>query len=144
MSKELGASAPAEIVGRVPLEATPARPGATTWRGRGRGPTLRVRRSALPPLLSRIQLRARLRVGVAPVAGRQLDGVHVDLPEQSCSRFIGAAVSRVVETPIEVDWTGPSDLTVTVPAADLRWRMRGASTPVTRSMNLMMSIMPAC
>ena len=64
-------------------------------------------------------------------------------PEQSCPRFIGAAISRAVETPIEVDWTGPDELAVRVPAADLAWRMTVKSTAVTRMMNLMMSLMPA-
>jgi hypothetical protein len=64
-------------------------------------------------------------------------------PEQSCPRFIGAAISRAVETPIEVEWTGPAELAVRVPAADLDWHMRVTSTPVTRMMNLMMSLMPA-
>jgi hypothetical protein len=64
-------------------------------------------------------------------------------PEVSCPRFIGAAISRAVETPIEIEWTGPFELAVRVPAAGLRWRMRMASTPVTRLMNAMMALMPA-
>ena len=63
-------------------------------------------------------------------------------PRQSCPRFIGAAVSSVVETPIEVDWTGPFDLSVRVPAGELDWNMRIADTPVTRMMNVMMAMMP--
>lgn len=64
-------------------------------------------------------------------------------PELSCPRFIGADVSRAVETPIEVAWSGPFELAVRVPAAGLDWRMRMASTPVTRLMNVMMALMPA-
>lgn len=64
-------------------------------------------------------------------------------PELSCPRFVGAAASRVVETPIEVEWTGPLALAVRVPAAGLDWRLRLASTAVTRFMNAMMSLMPA-
>jgi hypothetical protein len=64
-------------------------------------------------------------------------------PELSCPRFIGAAVSRVVQTEILVDWTGPSDLTVNVPEAELRWVMHVASTPVTTMMNAMMGVMPS-
>jgi hypothetical protein len=64
-------------------------------------------------------------------------------PELSCPRFVGAAASRVVETPIEVEWTGPLALAVRVPAAGLDWRLRLASSPVTRLMNAMMSLMPA-
>lgn len=64
-------------------------------------------------------------------------------PELSCPRFIGAAVSRVVQTDISADWTGPSDLAVDVPAANLRWRMRVSSTLVTMMMNAMMGVMPS-
>jgi hypothetical protein len=64
-------------------------------------------------------------------------------PELSCPRFIGAAITRAVETPVELEWTGPAALAVRVPAADLRWQMRLASTPVTRLMNAMMALMPA-
>jgi len=85
--------------------------------------------------------------GYASVWHRAADGawtVYTSIaPEQSCPRFIGAAISRAVETPIEVEWTGPSELAVRVPAAGLHWTMRLASTPVTRMMNFMMSLMPA-
>jgi hypothetical protein len=64
-------------------------------------------------------------------------------PAESCPRFIGAAIARAVQTPIELDWTGPERLEVRVPAADLRWELHMASTPVTRMMNLMMALMPA-
>ena len=64
-------------------------------------------------------------------------------PELSCPRFIGAAVSRVVQTDITVDWTGPSDLTVEVREAKLRWLMHASSTPVTKMMNAMIGVMPS-
>ncbi len=144
MSRETRASAPAEIVARASLEALLTRPGRDEVAGFvvvgqpfASGDLLCLRRfpaSTFGP-------------GYASVWHRSPGGswtVYTSiLPEQSCPRFIGAAVSRVIETPIEVDWTGPSDLTVTVPAVQLRWRMRVASTPVTRMMNLMMSLMPA-
>jgi len=64
--------------------------------------------------------------------------------ELSCPRFVGAAASRVVdETPITVNWTGPSDISVQVPSANLQWSTRVTSTLVTRLMNIMMSAMPA-
>lgn len=64
-------------------------------------------------------------------------------PELSCPRFIGAAVSRVVQTEVTADWTGPSELTVAVPEAALRWHMTLSSTPVTTMMNAMMGVMPS-
>jgi len=63
-------------------------------------------------------------------------------PAQSCPRFFGAAVARAVETPIEITWTGDFDLSVRVPAADLRWELHVGSSPITRLMNLMMALMP--
>jgi hypothetical protein len=64
-------------------------------------------------------------------------------PRQSCPRFIGAAATRVVETPIAMEWTGPSALVVRIPEAGLRWDMRMAPTPITRLMNYMLALMPA-
>ena len=64
-------------------------------------------------------------------------------PEVSCPRFIGSAISRAVETPIEIDWTGPRQLSVRIPAVNLHWEMRLARTPITWIMNLMMAAMPA-
>jgi hypothetical protein len=64
-------------------------------------------------------------------------------PEQSCPRFIGAAISHAIVTPIELEWTGSAALSVRVPAADLRWDMRFENTLVTRLMNAMMALMPA-
>ncbi|HQZ11991.1 MAG TPA: hypothetical protein PK286_03820 [Devosia sp.] len=64
-------------------------------------------------------------------------------PELSCPRFIAAAVSRVVQTNIAADWAGPSDLTVEVPESALRWLMRVSSTPATKMMNAIMSVMPS-
>jgi hypothetical protein len=64
-------------------------------------------------------------------------------PEVSCPRFFGAAASRVVQTPVELAWTGPADLEARVPAEGLRWTVRLAGTPVTRLMNAMMAMMPA-
>jgi hypothetical protein len=64
-------------------------------------------------------------------------------PELSCPRFIGAAAYRVVQTPIELEWSSPSELSVRIPEADLRWDMRIAGTPVTRLMNFMMAFTPA-
>jgi hypothetical protein len=64
-------------------------------------------------------------------------------PELSCPRFYGAAIAHTFTTPVEIEWKGPFELAVRVPAADLRWDMRLASTPVTRLMNVMLALMPA-
>jgi len=64
-------------------------------------------------------------------------------PDRSCPRFIGSAVSRVVETPIELQWGGQFDLTARIPAAQLIWKLHLANTLLTRLMNLMMAWTPA-
>jgi hypothetical protein len=85
--------------------------------------------------------------GYISVWHRALDGrwtVYTSIaPEQSCPRFVGAAVSRVVETPIALTWSGGADLDVRVPEPRLRWTLHVESTPVTRLMNGMMACMPA-
>ncbi len=64
-------------------------------------------------------------------------------PALSCPRFIGAAVSRVVETPIHAEWIGSSDLSVAVHEANLTWHMHVSDTPVTTVMNAVMGLMPS-
>jgi hypothetical protein len=64
-------------------------------------------------------------------------------PELSCPRFVGAAVSRVVETEILAEWAGSSDLEVEVPLAKLHWHVKVSDTPITQMMNAMMGLMPA-
>lgn len=68
---------------------------------------------------------------------------HTVAPELSCPRFIGAAVSNAVQSPIELEWTDPSRLRVRVEEADLVWEMELGATLVTRIMNSMMSLLPA-
>jgi hypothetical protein len=63
-------------------------------------------------------------------------------PEVSCPRFIGAAISRAVRTPIEIEWTSPRELRVRIPEANLLWEMRLGTTPIVWMMNLMMAVMP--
>jgi len=64
-------------------------------------------------------------------------------PELSCPRFVGSAASRVVQTEISANWTGPAALEVDIPDAGLRWVMQMASTPITTMMNAMMGLMPS-
>ena len=84
--------------------------------------------------------------GYASVWHRAPDGrwtVYTNgAPELSCPRFVGAAASRVVETPVEVRWTGSSDIAVAVPGEQMLWTLHLGVTPVTRLMNAMMAAMP--
>ena len=143
MSQEFRASDPASVIGRTPVEARHARPGRDDVGGFAvigqpfeSGDLLCLRRCPV----------TTFGPGYVSVWHRSNAGswtVYTSIaPEQSCPRFVGAAVSRVIETPIEVEWTGPSDLWVHVPEAELSWSMRVASTPITRIMNIMMGLMP--
>ena len=144
MSHRSQISTPADVIGRARLDALPARAG----RDDVAGFALVGQPFASGDLLClRCFPASSFGPGYASVWHRSPEGSWtVDTsvrPDLSCPRFIGSAVSRVVETPVEVEWTGPSDLTVSVPAADLSWQLRAASTPVTRMMNAMMALMPA-
>lgn len=68
---------------------------------------------------------------------------HSVAPELSCPRFVGAAISRAVQTPIEIEWRGPRQLRVRVEEVHLVWEMELGATPVTRTMNAVMSLLPA-
>ncbi len=145
MQQETRLSGPGDLIGRWPREALRPRPGRDDVAGFAvvglpfaSGDLLCLRRfptSTFGPGYASVWHRA-------PAGDWTVyTSVAADL---SCPRFIGAAVSRVVaETTVEVEWTSPTDLTVRVPAAALRWTMRVRSTPVTRMMNVMMSVMPA-
>jgi len=63
-------------------------------------------------------------------------------PLQSCNRFFGSAVEAFHRTPIALEWTGPRSLRIDVATAGLVWESRFASTPATRLMNLMGSVLP--
>jgi hypothetical protein len=67
---------------------------------------------------------------------------HSVAPELSCPRFVGAAISRAVQTAIEVEWTGPKRLRVRVEEAELVWELELGATLVTRTMNAVMSLLP--
>jgi hypothetical protein len=69
--------------------------------------------------------------------------VYHSIPAQlSCPRFVGAGITRAMETEVTVEWTGPRELQVQVPAADLHWELRLTASPVTRLMNAMLALMP--
>lgn len=63
-------------------------------------------------------------------------------PLQSCNRYFGNEVDSFERTPIEIDWTGDSALSIRIPSAHLDWDAELASTFATRLMNGMGSLMP--
>lgn len=82
--------------------------------------------------------------GYRSVWHRDPDGrwtFYQDQPaELACTRYFGAEVDEVHEGPIEIDWTGPRRLEVR--SGDLEWATELQSTPVTRLLNTMVSILP--
>ena len=144
LNRRSSSSAPAEIVGHAPIEPPRARPGRDDVAGFA---VIGLPFASGDLLCLRRFPATTFGPGYTSVWHRSSAGswtVYTSVaPELSCPRFIGAAISKAVETPIDVAWTGPSALDVRVPAADLRWSMQLASTPVTRLMNIMMSLMPA-
>jgi len=63
-------------------------------------------------------------------------------PQQACTRFFGAQVSRAVETEIVVTWTAPSRFRVEIPAESFEWDVRVESTAATRLMNVAARALP--
>lgn len=77
---------------------------------------------------------------------RRPDGswsVYADAPpELSCARYFGAAFSQTAYAPVTGSWSGPFNLTVTVPGV-LSWRIGLESTPATSALTAMAGKMPA-
>lgn len=144
LNRDASSSAPAEIMRRAPSQPPRARPGRDDVAGFA---VIGLPFASGDLLCLRRFPATTFGPGYTSVWHRSSAGmwtVYTSIaPELSCPRFIGAAISKAVETPIEIEWTGASSLEVRVPAADLRWSMHVASTPVTRLMNLMMALMPA-
>lgn len=69
--------------------------------------------------------------------------IYADVaPELSCSRFFGAALSRSVETAIALTWSDEWTLEISLPAAELTWRIHLTETWVTRWLNRLMPVLP--
>ena len=62
-------------------------------------------------------------------------------PELSCNRFFGNAVTAFRKATISIEWTGPRSASVGIPG-EVEWDFGMASTPVTRVMNALGSLMP--
>jgi len=62
-------------------------------------------------------------------------------PEQACTRYFGCDVAEAPVRDVQIDWTGPRNLHVTI-ADELDWQLSLASSPVTRLMNVMGALMP--
>src|SRR5574340_1327194 len=56
-------------------------------------------------------------------------------PEVSCARYLGAALTRTVQTEVRATWTGPSELHVTA-GDELAWELRMTDSPSTAVLTL--------
>jgi hypothetical protein len=65
-------------------------------------------------------------------------------PDVACTRYFGAAANEVVNATIDIDWSAPSELSVTVVGGGHRldWRMSLTSSNATRLMNSVGSALP--
>lgn len=62
-------------------------------------------------------------------------------PTFACSRWFGDGTSGSTLSPIELSWTSPTELRIVAPGL-VDWRVRMASSPMTRAMNAMSSMLP--
>jgi hypothetical protein len=65
-------------------------------------------------------------------------------PDLACTRYFGAAVSEIVKATIDIDWSAPRELSVTVIGGGHRldWQMSLTSSTATRLMNSLGSAVP--
>lgn len=63
-------------------------------------------------------------------------------PELACSRYFGRAVSRIVHSPIEIEWTSSHAFNVRVREVNLRWRVTLEETLRTRALNALVRHVP--
>jgi hypothetical protein len=63
-------------------------------------------------------------------------------PLESCARYFGAALTRALTAPIDIDWEGPRRLRVSVPSANLTWTMALGANAATQSLNAVSRALP--
>jgi hypothetical protein len=61
----------------------------------------------------------------------------------ACSRYFGSAVDEAVEREIDITWTSPRDLTISIEEdPGLDWRLSLSKTPATRLLNAVGGVLP--
>lgn len=70
--------------------------------------------------------------------------IYADAPrlDIACPRYYGRACDRTAFAKIEVAWTGPSSLRVTMNDPSLEWDLTASDTPVLRTMNRISARLP--
>jgi hypothetical protein len=64
-------------------------------------------------------------------------------PGQSCPRFFGADALDAIETKIDLEWSAPSRLRITIPGVGFEWEITAASSTATRFMNAVGRLLPS-
>jgi hypothetical protein len=62
-------------------------------------------------------------------------------PELGCSRYWGREITRNIVAPIGIDWTGPTQFSVTI-GTTLRWEVRLTQSLPSRLMNAAAKVVP--
>jgi len=70
--------------------------------------------------------------------------IHVDGPrlDTACPRYYGAACAHVGHATIDLTWTAPMTLRITVDAPHLDWSLTATETPLLRGLNAMSVRLP--
>lgn len=63
-------------------------------------------------------------------------------PAHSCPRYYGAALAEVVRARVDLEWTGPDTLAISVPRHRLEWAIRLETAPGTRFVSAVASLAP--
>jgi hypothetical protein len=62
--------------------------------------------------------------------------------DQACTRYFGAAVAETRRCTIELDWPSESTIRVAVAEVDFAWTVTMVTSPVTRALNAVGSLLP--
>lgn len=70
--------------------------------------------------------------------------IHVDGPrlDTACPRYYGPACEHTGFAGIDLSWTGPASLRVTMDSPSLDWTLTARSTPLLTALNAMSSALP--
>jgi len=62
--------------------------------------------------------------------------------DQACSRYFGAAAAETLRCSIELDWPAESTMRVAVEEVDFTWTVTMVTSPITRALNAVGSLLP--
>lgn len=70
--------------------------------------------------------------------------IYADAPrlDVACPRYYGAACDRTAYARIQIEWTGPASIRVTMDAPSLDWTLTASDTPLLRTLNAVSARLP--